>query len=411
MRPNRWWNGVLLAACAVSVQIAPGVGTQARAQGGPPPGNVTLDAVRFEPIAQQREVTGSVRARRSATVAAQEPGLVAEIALEAGDAVKAGQVLARLDDELARLDLRRAEAEAASAQATIDRARAELDDAASELSRLEQLDQRGSSSVGELDRARNAERVAQAELAEAEATLATRRAELEQAAKRLKDMTIVAPFAGVVTRKQTEVGQWLSVGDTVLSLVETDALEAWIDVPEAFVGLLRPDAPVSVTLRGLGASVEGALIAVVPQADELSRLFPVRLRVPASLDDGRAVRPGMSVVALVPTTDVAPTLTIAKDAILRNEAGEFVYFDAGGTAAVAPVQRLFAVDAERVAVRSPALRGGTLVVIEGNERMFPGQSLNVLNAEQFPEVLARVRAAAGADGQNTGGPASERPNE
>ena len=83
---------------------------------------------------------------------------------------------------------------------------------------------------------------------------------------------------------------------------------------------------------------------------------------------------------MVPTGKKEALLTVSKDAILRNAAGEYVYINSGGVAAVAPIERRFAVG-NRVVIRSPMVREGVQVVVEGNERMFPGQPLVILNGD------------------------------
>ena len=193
-------------------------------------------------------------------------------------------------------------------------------------------------------------------------------------------MTIRAPFAGRVVRKATEVGQWASRGDPIIEIVSVRSLEARVDVPENVVGrvgeLLANDGELMVDVRvpALDAYVPGRVIGIIPQGDELSRLFPVRLAID---NEQELMKPGMSVVAMMPTRVRAETVTVHKDAVLRNDAGEYVYFDSGGQAMIAPVQRLFAVG-DRIAIRQGMLSPGMDVVVEGNERLFPTQPLNVL---------------------------------
>jgi multidrug efflux pump subunit AcrA (membrane-fusion protein) len=85
----------------------------------------------------------------------------------------------------------------------------------------------------------------------------------------------------------------------------------------------------------------------------------------------------MSATGLVPMGQSAMTLLVPKDAVLKGETGSFVYFDGGGRAAVASVERLFAVG-DLVAIRASMLEEGMSVVVDGNERLFPGQPLNVV---------------------------------
>ena len=84
------------------------------------PAAVTVDAVRLESVQQHRRVTGELRAVRSSRVATREAGLVIEMSVREGTRVRAGDVLARLDDSLLQLELKRAEADAAAAAGIVD---------------------------------------------------------------------------------------------------------------------------------------------------------------------------------------------------------------------------------------------------------------------------------------------------
>lgn len=362
--------------------------------------NVHLDAVTEEVVSQQREATGQIITLRRAAVATQEPGLVLTLDLLPGDAVEKGQVIAKLDDDRARLEVQRWKARIEADRALVTQREAELAQARRDLDRIEQLASRASAGESEQDSARTLVESRIAQQAEAVANLHTSEAELALAQRTLDDMTIHAPFAGRVVSKQTEAGQWVSQGNPIITIVSLTELEARADIPERSVGALQQsDGTVEVIVPALGERLTGKLIEIVPEADSLSRLFPIRIR----LDDpeGR-LRPGMSLTAVVPTGETGPALTISEDAILRNAAGEYVYYDASGTAQVAPVVRLFKTGG-RVAVRSPVLQPGMLVVIEGNERLYPTAGLNVLNADQFPAVAERQRKAAEAAQNAAGG--------
>lgn len=316
-----------------------------------------------------------------------------EMDLELGDTVEAGEIIARLDDDRARLEVQRWEARIEADNALVEQREAEKDRAERDLGRIQQLATRASAGESELDQARTEVQSRKAQLSEARATLRTSQAELALAKRTLEDMTIRAPFDGRVVSKLTEAGQWVGQGDGLVTIVSLTQLEARADIPERSVGALQVgDGVIELKIPALDKRLSGQLIRIVPEADSLSRLFPIRIRVE---DPEGRLRPGMSLTAVVPTGESGPALTISEDAILRNAAGEYVYFDAGGTAQIAPITRLFAANG-RVAVRSQVLRPGMLLVVEGNERMYPTQALNVLNADQFPEVAERQRLAAEA---------------
>ncbi|MEL6328549.1 MAG: efflux RND transporter periplasmic adaptor subunit [Planctomycetota bacterium] len=379
----------LLMLITLSAAAAP-----ALAQGGPPPARVRVDAARIEPVAAQRRVTGEIRSLKRALIAAQVEGLVLAIDLDEGDLVSEGEIIARLDDELAQRDRDAALGRLHSAQAIAEQRTAEAERADRDLQRVESIATRGSANETELDAATTASRVAIARAAEAAADVEVAQADLARWSRILADKTIRAPFTGRVVRKETEIGEWLAEGDPVVELVSLTDLEARIDVPEHLLSLLEAvEDEVPVNVPGLQTQtsdglIVGRVIGVIPSADPLARLFPVRISLPN--EDGR-LRPLMSVTAMVPTAAVSTRLTINKDALLRDDGGSFVYMaaptpgstdggpSAGPTHQAVPmrVDVLFAAGS-RLVVREGALPPGALLLVEGNERVFPTQPLILL---------------------------------
>lgn len=356
--------GIGMVACVVIAQ--PG-------GGGPPPAKVRLDAVLLEDVEQRRDVTGEIRAVQRSRVAAEEAGMVVTLTLEPGDQVKAGQVIATLDDTLMALEISQREGDVASSHALVNEREAMVKKAERDLSRLKELMSGQGASQNEVDDAETGVAAASARLANAKAELAAKEAELKWTRQRKDDMTIRSPFDGRVVSKGTEVGQWVREGDTVAEIVATGEVDAWVDVPERYLGkLTTADARVQIYIAALDRTIESPISAVISDGDRLARTFPVRMRLANA--DG-LIRPGMSVVGKVPTGSMMQALTVHKDSILRNETGAYVYFDAGGKAMIAPVETVFGFG-DRMVVTSQMLKPGIRVVTEGNERIyFPGQPL------------------------------------
>ena len=115
---------------------------------------------------------------------------------------------------------------------------------------------------------------------------------------------------------------------------------------------------------------------VIGDGDRLARTFPVRVRI---TNPDRDMKPGMSVTGSVPTGERTTALTISKDAVIRNDAGTIAYYDNGGVAAVRPVQLVFAVGDRYVIRETGGWSTESRVVVEGNERLYPSQPLNIVN--------------------------------
>jgi multidrug efflux pump subunit AcrA (membrane-fusion protein) len=200
-----------------------------------------------------------------------------------------------------------------------------------------------------------------------------------------------------------EAGQWADRGDAILEIAQLDPIEVWIDVPERHILPMRSSgASIRVTARATGESFEATEMHIVPQGAEGARTFPVRLRLE---NPDRRLLPGMSVTASVPTGTVEPRLLVPADAMLRDDAGWFVYTATGETNALmalpARVEPLVSVNGmTAVRVVAGPLFPGALVVIEGNERiLFPGQPLAVTNASALaPAPGAPAEPAPGGEG-------------
>ena len=379
-------RGAVLAAACLLFLWAP---TPTHAQ---PAALVRVDEVRLERVDRWRQVSGDVRSLRRSLIAAQEEGHVLEVNAEEGDEIPAGRVIARLDPVFATLERDRAAADAKAREGFVAERRADLERARRDLLRFEEGRRSGATSDVEFDQASTRVSIFEAQLAQAEADAEVFRKRAEDAAQRLERFTIRAPFDGVIARKETEVGSWLNRGESVVELVSLDLIEARIDVPEALVDRIRgdevrvriripaldrphPDDPQKVEPHELDLPIT----AIVPDVDPLSRLFPVRV----GFDNrGRRAKPGMSVIGLVPTGSSGEELTVHKDAILRDDAGEYIYINAGGQAMPVRIRSRYGVGDRVVIGPHPELGPGVQAIIEGNERLFPTQPVRVAGEER-----------------------------
>jgi RND family efflux transporter MFP subunit len=244
---------------------------------------VEVGIVQPEPVALRDtlELSGSVTARHEAQLSARVDGLVSELLVEAGDRVRAQQILLRQDTELSRRELALAAAQEAQAQAGLDEAR-----------RL----------VEEAQRLRDDNFIPATELASREAAVASaraaQRAALAQrrlAEERLARHELPAPFDGVVAERMTERGEWINRGDPVLRLVATEAV--WLDVavPQEYRERITRDTPVSIRPDSAReVSLRAEVERVLPVGDAQTRTFLLRL-VPS--EPSPALFPGSSASA------------------------------------------------------------------------------------------------------------------
>lgn len=357
------WGPIVLAALAC--------GSPSFAQGGAPAA-VTVEAVRLDSVQEQRLFTGEFRAQRRSKVATQEPGLVRELPIVEGQQVKAGDVLARLDARRLEVSLRQIEADEQTIAALIEERSVTLDWRKRDLELYQSSYERGAANPKELFDAQSEVRIAEARLRESERQRDVIRVRAELLQERLEDQTIKAPFDGVVVIKHCELGEWVGEGDAVAELVSRGRIEAWLDIPQRFYDKIAGKSiEIAIGLSREREIVHRGEARVIPLMDPRARTFDLV----AQMDDRAGMlTPGMSIRAWVPTGEVADRLTVHHDAVLRNDAGAYVFVarSAGPTtnAVPVPVVELFPWN-ERVVVRSDELKPGDQVIVEGNERLFP----------------------------------------
>lgn len=238
----------------------------------------------------------------------------------------------------------------------------------------------------------------QVRIAQAQAQIEIQEAVVQRLADQLQKHTIRSPFEGYVVSQLAEVGDWVSRGDVVAEVIQIDPIELRVFVPESDLQALQvslnsqPASSLDVWVRFDAIKDErfnGRVERIIPQADVRSRTFPVLIRIDNPKDAvlGRRLGSGMLAEVTLPTGTAATRLLVPKDAInLEDESASVV---AVRTASDSP---------QKVAVKIPVRLGLSmgnyvaitgelthqdLVVVEGNERIRPGQILEVVSEAEY----------------------------
>ncbi|MHC4994588.1 MAG: efflux RND transporter periplasmic adaptor subunit [Planctomycetota bacterium] len=359
-----------LMTCGVFAPSA----TAQNAPKGPPPATVRVGEVRLEPVQQHRLIVGSIEASKRTLVAAEERGRVVTAPPEEGDAVKAGQILARVDTALLKIERDAARADIQQTEAQIAERQAEHQTARRTRIRIEELHKSEVAVQTEFDDAVDAEAAALARLEFVKAFKRSREIQLEQIETRLAMAQSPSPFDGYVVMRHTELGQWLNPGDPIAEIVVTSSVKVVLDVPQAMIDHLPMDQPIDIQIDALDLTRQQTIYAIVPDANRQSRTFGVHIQL--DNPDGK-LKPGMSVAAELPTGATINATTVPRDAVQTTPTGSVVYANRGGVAVSVPVSIRFG-SGDRFVVDGQ-LRPNEPVVIEGNERLTPGTPLKVIN--------------------------------
>jgi len=302
----------------------------------------------------------TLMATASSQISARTEGFVQRLRVQEGDYVKAGDVLAELDDTEARL--RRDELEAArkSAQATLAEAKALAMRAAKIFDqRIIWVDAIDDGMAG---------------LARARAEADEARARAARASEDLTHVRIVAPIAGAITRLFTETGEFLARGGPVLELKRIDMIMAVCTVSEADVAQVHEGASVHVAVTAYPSEPRNGLVwKIVPDAVVESRSFPVEVLLE---NQDHRLKPGMSArVSFV--RHIESGIMIPKDSVIAPPPDPLVFVVVKGRAERREVE-LGPEVGDEWHVRSGVALGET-VVVAGNETLAAGQPVLVVD--------------------------------
>jgi RND family efflux transporter MFP subunit len=334
---------------------------------------VRVDPVRIEPLSQMVPIIGRLVARQAGEVSARIDGPVSSFEVEIGDRVARGDVIAALNSDVleARRELAVSSLELAKAQLGTNKAEMAL--ARQELDRVERLRKSAAFSQARYDDKLQAVTIAQRRVRQTEALVSRAMAELRLSEIDLEYAKIVAPYDGVITRRLTEAGAYVQVGDPLVYMIADLDLEIEADVPFERLGGLREGTLVSFTLDD-DTRHEAEVRAVLPSENPLTRTRIVRL-TPRFNGVRSRLANAQSVTVSVPAGAPRDVLTVHKDAIIRQQGGTIVYVVDGDAVTL----RQIAIGeglGERVEVIG-GLEDGELVVTRGNERLRPGMSVQI----------------------------------
>lgn len=314
----------------------------------PPPLPVILGEATTRRVELILEQVGSLAANQDVTLRAESEGRVVTIAFQEGRNVAQGDLLVRLDSQ-------RIDAVILSLEARLVELNARLQNQLRTLERNRPLVERNLISQLQFDNL-------QTEIAETRAQIEGVQANLVQERTRLADTRIRAPFAGVVGARTLSVGDYLRIGDPVVSVVDLDTLEITFQVPEALKPKVSLKQTVSLRVAAYPQQVfEGVITFIAPRIDIATRTFQVK----AQVDNAeRLLNPGMFARVEVITDVFEEALIVPWESVIRTEEDTYVYTVEDGVARRVPV-RLGRITAEWAQILQGDLAPGAPVILEG----------------------------------------------
>ncbi|HVP57664.1 MAG TPA: efflux RND transporter periplasmic adaptor subunit [bacterium] len=370
---------VVIAAAVVAIVLWLAVGRRAA--------EVRVAVVR-EARAEQAAVlnaSGYVTPRRRATISAKITGKVAEVLIDEGMHVEAGQVLARLDESDALAVLRSAQADSAVAAAALEDLVVREANAARNLKRLQELGTKNLVSDENLDDAQTAVASYQAQTKLAQERVTAARRSVQIGRQGVENCVVRAPFAGIVVSKDAQPGEMVSPisaggGYTrtgIATIVDMSSLEIEVDVNESYIARVTAGQRVQAVLDAYPEwQIPATVRTVIPTADREKATVKVRIGFD-QLDSRILPDMGVKVSFLDEPADTARggfTLA-ARDAVRHdgNEPYAFVVKDGHVERRAIRTGRETASDVEILA----GLRAGEQVVVSSNREIHDGSRVAV----------------------------------
>jgi len=303
----------------------------------------TISEVYPSQLLAKISASGYVVAQRKADVGTKVTGQLVSISVREGSIVKAGQVMAVIENDDAKALVEQARATLGMSRQQVIEAKAGLDDALLTFNRYRALVQSGAVSRSEFDAATLRFHTAEAAYKAAQATVNANEAAVRNAEVSLSYTEVRAPFDAVVLTKNADVGDILtpigaaaSSKAAVVSIADLSSLQVEADVSEANIGMVSAGQPCDITLDALpGARFDGVVDTIVPTVDRSKATVLVKVRF--GQKDPR-ILPEMSAKVgflsrPLQAQEQKPRVMVSSTAVVHEKGGD-VIFIVQGTKAV-----------------------------------------------------------------------------
>ena len=324
-----------------------------------PPAEVVVDQVIQQTAATNSTAIGMVYFERVSRLSTEIAGLVKTVHFREGDQVARGDLLIELDTDFIDRDI-------AIARAQLEQIAVQIARNAKDLQRYEKLVRNEAASEKEYDDLEFMRRDLQQQKIYQEQ-------ELDKALLRRTKSTIRAPYAGLVLDKLVDAGDWLSLGDELCRLGSLADCRVRVPVAEELVRFAPAGTASEVIINAFQQSVNGTIVGVQPVADEQTKNIFLKITIPYS----PGLVENMSATVRIPTSKPMELLMIPRDALVSFQGQQFVYTVADDAASLVPI-RVVGFFGSLAGVQSPVARPGMPVVVDGNERLRPGQPVRVI---------------------------------
>lgn len=332
---------------------------------GPPPAKVVIDKISEEELAPTNPMIGALDFDKKSGLSAEINGLIQHISIEEGALVRKGDILVRLNTDFLEKDIEILKKQVAQIEVKVRNTRKNVE-------RYEKLFKKNAASEKAYDDI--ADSLSELLLDQEILLKRIERQELQVAKSQIR-----APFNGLILEKQKSEGEWLATGTPICTVASIDDMVVRVAVPEELIRYVHTGQEIALTVGALEKTMQGRLDAIVPVADVASKTVQVKIAIPYS---DKFIQ-NMSATVHIPVKDKMKLKMVRRDALVRNQGKVFIYTIEADKAKILPVT-IAAYKDEMVGLTDPFLKTGMPVVIDGNERLRPGQAVVIVDAQKGP---------------------------
>lgn len=320
----------------------------------PPLSLVTTIKVEEGYINSLQNYVGTLYYARNSNLASESSGIVSKLFVKEGQNVTRGTTLLKLDSSILESNIKAKRAIIASFVAQQTKQKTDLK-RADALLKKQSIAQSSYDTTYYTLEALNAE-------------IDSYRAELLSMNIELNNKTIKAPFDSVIVKREVDIGEWVSVGSSVFTMIDPKSIEARINIPSVLLQTLSIKQKLQAKISN--QNIEVSVKSIIPLADKASRTFPVKLR----LKNQKNFIEGMRIDVQIPTLKKQKTLLVPRDAVIKRF-GSFVVFCVVDAKAVMFPVKVINYTHNQAAISAKGLNKNMKVIIKGNERVFPDMAV------------------------------------
>lgn len=326
-----------------------------------PPARVAVSKIVFQKVAQNRSFIGTLYYERISHVSSEVTGLVTRIDVMAGDRINKGTPLVYLDTEIL-------EKEIILHRNQVKQAELHINHAQKNYQRMDSLYKKGGISEKNYD---------DASFIYQEALLKKLSAGtiLEKLLIQKRKSVINAPFDGIILEKNVDAGDWVQQGKQLISIGSVKDLFIKVPVAETLLKFVSIGQSVPVTINAYNRELTGTIDNLSPIADAKTKNVFLKIRIPLLTK----VAQNMSANVFIPTGNGQKMAMIPRDALVKFQGKDAVYTIKENKAVMLPVN-IMTYLGDRIGADNEHFTEGMSIIVDGNERLRPGQSV-VINGE------------------------------